>query len=133
MEREQALKVLNALANGVHPATGEVFAADSPYQHPDTVRALFEAVRALAEPAPSARSDRRADMPANTFVRWSPEEEERLAAEFDAGRTTAELAKLHDRSRAAIEARLLKLGKIDASAVTVQLKYRPGTAAAARS
>ena len=43
MEREQALRILNALANGVHPATGEVFAADSAYQHPDTVRALFEA------------------------------------------------------------------------------------------
>ena len=44
MERQQALTILNALANGVHPATGEVFAADSAYQHPDTVRALFEAV-----------------------------------------------------------------------------------------
>jgi hypothetical protein len=58
-------------------------------------------------------------------VRWTPEEEERLAAGFDAGRTSAELAKLHNRSRAAIEARLLKLGKIDASALTVQLRYRP--------
>ena len=47
-----------------------------------------------------------------------------VAAGFDAGRTTAELAKLHDRSRAAIEARLLKLGKIDVSALTVQLRYR---------
>jgi hypothetical protein len=43
---------------------------------------------------------------------------------FDAGKTTAELAKLYDRSRAAIEARLLKLGKIDSSALTVQLRYR---------
>jgi hypothetical protein len=126
MNREQALKILNALANGVHPATGEVFAADSPYQHPDTVRALFEAVRLLESGGATASSERRnADMPANTFVRWTPEEEERLAAGFDAGKTSAELAKIHDRSRAAIEARLLKLGKIDASALTVQLRYRP--------
>ena len=54
MEREQALKILNALANGVHPATGEVFAADSAYQHPDTVRALFEAVRAMEGSRPAA-------------------------------------------------------------------------------
>ena len=120
MERNNALRILNALANGVHPATGEVFAADSPYQHPDTVRALFEAVRALETPESKTRNP--ADMPANTFVRWTPEEEERLAAGFDAGRTSAELAKLHNRSRAAIEARLLKLGKIDASALTVQLR-----------
>jgi hypothetical protein len=64
-------------------------------------------------------------MPTNTFVRWTAEEEERLAAGFDAGKTSAELAKLHNRSRAAIEARLLKLGKIDASALTVQLRYMP--------
>jgi hypothetical protein len=125
MEREQTLKILNALANGVHPATGEVFAPDSPYQHPDTVRALFEAVRALdsghaTQPAANGSSS---GMP--NFVRWTREEEERLAAGFDAGKSSAELAKLHNRSRAAIEARLLKLGKIDVSALTVQLRYLP--------
>jgi hypothetical protein len=131
MEKQHAVRILNALANGVHPATGEVFAADSPYQHPDTVRALFEAVRALDTSANSAEGDgvrRSGDMPANTFVRWTREEEARLAAEFDAGRSSAELASLHKRSRAAIEARLLKLGKIDASALTVQLRYPPRTA-----
>ena len=129
MQREQTLKILNALANGVHPTTGEVFGADSPYQQPDTVRALFEAVRML-EGQPITRdaqnAERRAgEMPANPFVRWTTEEEERLAAGFDTGKTSAELAKLHNRSRAAIEARLLKMGKIDVSALTVQLRYLP--------
>ena len=135
MEKEQALKILNALANGVHPATGEVFAADSAYQHPDTVRALFEAIRALEGSRPAAGSGERrpAEMPANTFVRWTQEEEERLAAGFDAGRSSAELARLHNRSRAAIEARLLKLGKIDVSGLTVQLRYLPKDAQAAGS
>jgi len=128
MEREHALKILNALANGVHPATGEVFGADSPYQHPDTVRALFEAVRTMetgAARTTSTERTTRGDMPANTFVRWSLEEEVKLASGFDAGKSTAELARLHNRSRAAIEARLLKMGKIDASALTVQLRYMP--------
>ena len=131
MEREQALKILNALANGVHPETGEVFAADSAYQHPDIVRALFEAVRVMDgshAAAASAQERKTAEVPANTFVRWSAEEEERLAAAFDAGKTSAELAKLHNRSRAAIEARLLKMGKIDVSALTVQLRYLPKNA-----
>src|SRR4051794_28184209 len=111
MDKDQTLKILNALANGVHPATGEVFAADTAYQHPDTVRALFEAVRAIEAMPQAASVERsRAEMPANTFVRWTPEEEERLATAFDSGKTSAELAKLHNRSRAAIEARLLKLG-----------------------
>jgi hypothetical protein len=126
MDKEHTLKILNTLANGVHPATGEVCAADSPYQHPDIVRALFEAVRLIERSGAAASTERRSgDIPANTFVRWTPEEEERLAAGFDAGKTSAELAKMHNRSRAAIEARLLKLGKIDASALTVQLRYRP--------
>jgi len=131
MEKEHALRILNALANGIHPATGEKFGADSPYQHPDTVRALFEAMRAVegspagsaAPPAPAAQ--RPAAAQTGFGARWSPEEEERLASGFDAGRTVDELARSHNRSRAAIEARLVRLGKMDASAVTTPLRYPP--------
>lgn len=136
MEREQTLKILNALAQGVHPASGEKFAADSPYQHPDTVRALFEAIRALE----GAGATRNAAAPvreggsptSGAGARWSEEEEQRLAAAFDAGKSVEEIARTHARSRAAIEARLVKLGKLDASAVTTPLRYpakpapRPG-------
>jgi len=131
MEKEQTLKLLNALANGVDPGTGERFTTDSPYQHPDTVRALYEAVRMLeGAQAPGAAPARRPEPPpSGAGSRWSSEEEELLAAGFDAGKTVDELARLHHRSRAGIEARLLKLGKIDASAVTSTLRYPPGTPA----
>ena len=125
MEREQTLRILNALANGVHPATGEQFAADSPYQHPDTVRALYAAVRALdGGAAPMAATERRPAPPqSGAGSRWSEEEEQRLVAAFDAGRTIDALAQAHNRTRAAIEARLVRLGKLDASAVTTPLRY----------
>ncbi|HEX6609171.1 MAG TPA: hypothetical protein VF051_00195 [Hyphomicrobiaceae bacterium] len=139
MEREQALRILNALANGVHPATGEKFAADSPYQHPDTVRALFEAMRAVEGPVAAPRSatattagasERRPAPPqTGSGSRWTGEEEQRLASAFDAGRTVDELARAHGRSRAGIEARLVRLGKMDASAVTTPLRYPPKPAA----
>ncbi|HJQ61539.1 MAG TPA: hypothetical protein VJ834_01665, partial [Burkholderiales bacterium] len=109
MEKEQTLKILNALANGVHPATGEQFPADSPYQHTDTVRALFEAVRVIEHVRVPERAPKPASMPGNTGLRWTSEEEERLAAAFDAGRTVDELARAHNRTRAGIEARLVKL------------------------
>ena len=137
MEKEQALRILNALANGVHPATGEKFAADSPYQHPDTVRALFEAMRAVecnggvAASAANAApvTGRKPALPqSGSGSRWSPEEEQRLAAAFDAGRTVDELARAHGRSRAGIEARLVRLGKMDPSAVTTPLRYPPKSA-----
>jgi len=137
MEREQTLRILNALANGVHPATGEKFAADGPYQHPDTVRALFQAMRAVegsgapvAEPAPAP--ERKPALPqSGSGSRWTPEEEQRLASGFDAGRTVDELARAHGRSRAGIEARLVRLGKMDASAVTTPLRFPPKPVAGA--
>ena len=127
MEKEQTLRILNALANGVHPATGEKFAADGPYQHPDTVRALFEAMRAVeGGGAPAPAPERKPAFPqSGSGSRWSAEEEQRLASAFDAGRTVDELARAHNRSRAAIEARLVRLGKMDASAVTTPLRYPP--------
>jgi hypothetical protein len=126
MDKEQTLRILNALANGVHPATGEKFAADGPYQHPDTVRALFEAMRAVEGAAsPPAPEHKPAFPQSGSGSRWSTEEEQRLAGGFDAGKTVDELARAHNRSRAAIEARLVRLGKMDASAVTSPLRYPP--------
>ena len=127
MEREHTIRILNALASGIHPATGEKFAADSPYQHPDIVRALFEAVRAVeGGHAPAAGAGPKPALPQNgSGSRWTTEEEQRLATAFDAGRSVDELARAHNRSRAGIEARLVKLGKLDVSAVTTPLRYPP--------
>lgn len=126
MEKEQTLRILNALANGVHPATGEKFAADSPYQHPDTVRALFEAMRAVEGGGPAPAGERKPALPqSGSGSRWTREEEQRLVAAFDAGKSVDELARAHSRSRVAIEARLVRLGKLDASAVTMPMRYPP--------
>ena len=127
MERELTLRILNALANGIHPATGEKFGADSPYQHPDTVRALFEAMRTVEGAQASAPApERKPAFPQSGYgSRWTSEEEQRLASAFDAGRSVDELASAHGRSRAAIEARLVRLGKMDASAVTTPLRFPP--------
>jgi hypothetical protein len=94
------------------------FAADSPYQHPDTVRALFVALRALdAPPAQTASKQRAAatgeNAPSNSGKPWSDDEDKALAAAFDAGKQILELATAHQRSRFAIEVRLAKLGKIE--------------------
>jgi hypothetical protein len=126
MEKQQTLRILNALANGVHPATGEKFAADSPYQHPDTVRALFEALRAVDGGAAAPAAERKPPLPqSGSGSRWSREEEQRLMGAFDAGKSVDELARAHSRSRVAIEARLVRLGKLDASAVTMPLRFPP--------
>lgn len=119
MERDRTLQILKTLAEGVDPATGEPFPGNSTYQHPETVRALYSAIRLLESgppsqpvvPVPGSGEPRR---PANAGRPWSQEEDQRLGKAYDTGRTIDELAEAHQRSRIAIEARLAKLGRIEA-------------------
>ncbi len=120
MEKAAATKILQQLADGTDPHTGRAFGADSPYQHPDTVRALFVALRALEAPAASAPPATRPRIAAagdntssNAGKPWTDDEDTTLVAAFDAGKKILELATAHRRSRFAIEARLAKLGKIE--------------------
>src|SRR3954469_8365210 len=112
MEANQALAVVRSLANGVCPESGEVFAAESPYQRPLVVRALYEAASALER---QERFDRRkAQLPAMTGKPWSESEDRKLLAAFDAGRALPELAAAHERTMGSLRARLLKYGRINA-------------------
>jgi hypothetical protein len=131
MERDKALGILKALADGIDPATGEQYPAGSAYQYPDTVRALYHAVQALEGPAqPRERSAQQKNQPENAGRPWSEEEDGRLAQAFDSGKTTLQLAEEHKRSRIAIEARLVKLEKIPAppsGTMRYPVKGRNGT------
>ena len=134
--RQRALEILRQLAEGTDPFSGKLCRADSPYQQADTVRALFMALRALeaapavaaAVPTPARKPRPAGDQEARPKMQkvgqpWSQTEDETLAAGFDAGKPVQELALLHQRSRAGIEARLAKLGKI--TLPEGALKYPP--------
>ena len=135
MESAQALKLLTALSNGINPITAEAFPAESPYQHPDIVRALFQAVRALeaqrdqppvnpstvpsvsdhpsVSVAPAtADSSRAPNRPGKAGKPWSQPEDDELLAAYDAGQTIEVLAQAHQRSRLGIEARLARYGRV---------------------
>jgi hypothetical protein len=130
MEKAAALKIIQQLADGVDPQTGQAFRADSPYQHADTVRALFVALHALeGQSAPKPRAAAGENAPSNSGKPWSDDEDKALAAAFDAGGKIPELATQHQRSRFAIEARLAKLGKIEPPANLRGHKAASNTAA----
>ncbi len=112
MEKQAALQIVQALAQGIDPHTGETFPAASPYQHPDTVRALFQAAQALSG-SPANQSRPPQSTPENAGKPWSDEDDRALAAAFDSGKAIPELAEHHRRTRAAIQARLIRLGKIE--------------------
>lgn len=111
MNDERALATLQALANGTDPVSGATFPASNPYQHPDTVRALYHAIRALEAGASRPKRPTQ-NLPSNSGKPWSAEEDAQLVTAFDAGQPMEALAITHGRSRFAIEARLAKLGKV---------------------
>ena len=112
MESTQALAVVRSLANGVDPESGEVFPADSAYQRPLVVRALYEAAAALERIERFQR--RKAQLPLKTGEPWTEDEDRKLLAAFDSGRALQELAAAHERTMGAVRARLLKYGRINA-------------------
>jgi len=113
MDHEKALSILQALSNGTDPLSGQPFPAASPYQHPDVVRALYQAVRALeAAVTAQKRQAARSTAAGNSGKPWAKDEDERLVAAFDAGQSIDDLAVAHGRSRLAIEARLARFGKV---------------------
>jgi hypothetical protein len=120
MEATEALGILSALANGVHPTTGEVFPPESPYQQAEVVRALFVATRALesaGRPTTRARA-----LPGNVGKPWTGEEDQRLLAAFDAGQALGSIARAHERTIGGIEARLVKHGRIAAGESGVRMR-----------
>lgn len=121
MDETRAVAIVSALADGVNPLTGEVFPVDSPYQSADVVRALYVARRAL-EVRPAARQ--RSNVSPNAGKPWTSEQDQRLLAEFDQGRTLQELAEMLGRTIAGIHARLEKHGRLAAETAGARLPWR---------
>jgi hypothetical protein len=112
MEDIKAAEILKYLASGVSP-TGDAPLPEVPaLQSPDVVRALFLAADSLEARARLAR--RSAGLPRNAGKTWTAEDDEKLLAGFDGGATVEALAAAHERTRAGIEARLVKHGRLDA-------------------
>lgn len=113
MTPAEAKQVIEVLAGGIDPATGEVLADDSPLSNPHVIRALFIAAKALD--LMSSKAARAADTPSNAGKAWTDDEDRRLVASFDADTPVAALARVHDRTTGAITSRLIKLGRLQVS------------------
>ena len=102
MELKEALPIIQALVDGIDPHTGEVFPDDSPYQHPQTIRALFTLLQSVG--SSNKKQPNQAGEP------WDEEEGNHLREAFQLGQSIKELAESHARSEGAIRSRLKKLG-----------------------
>ncbi len=113
MELQIARQIIDTLAQGIHPVTGEAMPEDSPYNAPPVIRALHAVSRALEGlgTAPGVRA-----APVNAGKRWSAQEDSALETAFDAGIPIKQVAEELGRTAFAVEQRLIRLGKIEAPA-----------------
>jgi hypothetical protein len=89
MEIHEALEIVRKLANGVHPETGAILDSSSPFQHPQTVRALNRAVAALEFQQERERA--RHSLPANAGKPWSSAEDTQIATNCGVGSISRKL------------------------------------------
>ena len=97
----KAREIIRTLADGVDPTTGKVLPADSVYNSPEVIRALFTV---LETTAPQLDPYRNAGKP------WTNIEDDKLNDEFASKMKIADIAKEHGRTYRAIESRLDHLG-----------------------
>ena len=123
MELSEARTIVKTLAEGVDPITGELFATDSPYNHPRVIRALFTIHTHTRIPnsklSPDERRQRNIDLgrPRNAGMPWTDDDRSRVASGFQSGETIEELASKLERSRTAIHAELIRQGLVEPIAV----------------
>ena len=112
MHQDRNVQILELLANGVNPITNEVFPPDHPCQHPEVIRALFNAITIVKKNyfPPYHKKPNTIDQPAKKGVPWTKEEDRNLIDAFKDNPSLEQLARQHERSRTAIETRLVKLG-----------------------
>ena len=111
MELQAARQIIDTLAQGIHPVTGEAMPAGSPYNEPPVIRALVAVSQALLGRQPhAARAPR--ELPPNAGKAWNAEDDQALAVAFDAGADIKAMMTALGRTRYSVEARLVKLGKV---------------------
>ena len=109
MDESTAAGIVKALAVAAHPTAGERLTDLGVLHSPDVVCALQLAADALE----TRTQRRRTSLPRNAGKTWTPDEDERLLAGFDGGATVGQLMEQHERTRAGIEARLVKHGRLE--------------------
>ena len=116
MELQIARQIIDTLAQGIHPVTGEAMPEDSPYNAPPVIRALHTVARALEGPpaGPAAQEGPRSRKVPNAGKAWTAQEDSALETAFDAGIPIKQVAQELGRTTFAVEQRLIKVGKVAA-------------------
>jgi hypothetical protein len=112
MDLIAARHIIESLADGIDPSTGEVFGPGSPLEAADVVRALHVALNAIdSQIRTQERRSSKQSLP-NAGKAWSPEEDREVVSAFESGRPISAIARSFGRTEDSIAARLVRLGKV---------------------
>ena len=109
MTIERAKVILRFLAEGADPLTGEVLPEDSVCNKAEIVRAFYCILNELE----SKKKSPTKETPENAGKPWTKEDDRKLISMFESGCTKKEMSSYFHRSSGGIEARLVRLGKIE--------------------
>lgn len=117
MDIQEALKTVEALAEGIDPTTGEALHERSPCRDARVVEALRYCAARLRHPTPTSLAARQAEnlrygRPRNAGLPWNDAARGQLAAAFRSGATLGELARMLQRSRGAVLSELKRQGLV---------------------
>lgn len=109
MDIIRAKEILETLADGVNPVTGEVLPEWDSCNQVEIVRALHMVLKSLE----SVQGKPQRPQAENAGKPWAKEDEEILCQMFETGCTSKEICNHFGRTKGAIAARLVRLGKIE--------------------
>lgn len=120
MDIKEATDILESLANGIEPSSGKKLSADSHYNSPDVIRALYTCVNYIKHPPKRVRKTTEEKqkeniakgLPRNSGMPWTKDLEIDLVTQFKSGVQPNALSHKFERTRGAIIAELKKLGAI---------------------
>ena len=124
MEINEAKKIVETLANGIDPTTGEVLPQESPYNDPSVIRALFTVLGSKKTVKKSKQTDDQKQQgnidngkPKNAGLPWTKELKAEVASKYLDGSSYDELAEYFERTRGAVISELTKQGLIESGEV----------------
>jgi len=109
MDQERIRSIIETLANGVDPITGEVLPNCSPYNHPEVIRALFHTSRMINlrhKPKKTLQERQRENqekgLPRNYGLPWKPEDVDSVIQQYNSNIPIQEIASQQERKPSSI-------------------------------
>jgi hypothetical protein len=114
MDIYEAKEIVEILADGIDPTTGDVLPAGSICNDPDVIRALFKVLESIQMPlkvyGKSIEEKKEKGRLKNRGLPWSAEDRKEIGILYNQGKTIKELSENFERTTGAIKAELRHQG-----------------------